>query len=100
MKKILLFSLFLTLLSCTKTDPPTALECEDLSMKAFRGLPKESKLFKDHCSEKKLHYSKDRCHKALQGLMLGHPQELLEKTYGKKIMGCFNQGDLEKFLKN
>ncbi|MCP4915213.1 MAG: hypothetical protein GY909_18985 [Oligoflexia bacterium] len=100
MSKLLQISLFLTLLSCTPAEPPTTAECEELSMKAFRGLPKESKRFKDHCSKKKLHYSKERCHKALQGLMLGHPQELLEKTYGEKIMGCFNQGDLEKFLKN
>ncbi len=78
----------------------TAELCEDLSMKFFRGLPKPSKEFKDNCGNFELTYNQDKCKKALQDLMLGTNQNALEKKHGSKIMGCFNKGDLDRFLKN
>ena len=72
--------------------------CNELSMKFFRGLPKPSKEFKDNCSSFKLTYTQERCKKALQDMMLGGDEERLKKKHGSKIMGCFNDGDIERFL--
>lgn len=69
-------------------------------MKFFRGLPKPSKEFKDYCGDFKISYTQDRCKNALKDLMLGGDKARLKKKYGDKIMGCFNRGDLNKFLKN
>tara|TARA_R110002072_G_scaffold534_7_gene4198 strand:- start:95503 stop:95802 length:300 start_codon:yes stop_codon:yes gene_type:complete len=97
-KKITPLLLILLITSCTKTEPPTKEQCNEISMKAFRGLPKESKIFKDHCKDYQLEYTKEKCHKALQALTMGSKAESLKKTYGEKIMGCFNKGDLKRFL--
>jgi len=103
MKNIVLASQLIVLLSyssCIEKKNYSAELCEELSMKFFRGLPKPSKEFKDNCGKYKLNYTQEKCKKALQDLMLGTNQVALEKKHGSKIMGCFNKGDLERFLKN
>lgn len=74
--------------------------CNDLSMKYFRGLPKPSKEFKDECGSFNIVYTQEKCKNALQDLMLGKSEANLKKKFGDKIMGCFNDGDLDRFLKN
>ena len=103
MKHLTLLS-FLTFLltyySCVEKKNYTAEICDDLSMKFFRGLPKPSKDYKDNCSDFNLSYTQEKCKKALQDLMLGTNSSKLKDKHGDKIMGCFNEGDLNRFLKN
>jgi hypothetical protein len=104
MKKTHLTPLYLTILlltfSCTEEKIYNQEVCNDLSMKYFRGLPKPSKDFKDNCSKFKIEYDQKKCQSALQAMMLGSREESLKKKFGDKIMGCFNRGDIQKFLKN
>jgi hypothetical protein len=76
-------------------------DCEDLSMKYYRGLPKPSAQYVKNCKhlEKTLKYSPEVCKKALGILMMTGKKSIITKRFGKKIMGCFNQADLERFLK-
>jgi hypothetical protein len=71
-------------------------------MKYYRGLPKPSKLYKSHCEKKvdTLVYTPEVCKKAMANLMLSGSEQRLKKMHGDRIMECFNQGDLERFLNN
>lgn len=90
--------ILLSFSSCKEDVTYTKELCDDLSMKFFRGLPKPSKQFKDNCGKFKLTYTQEKCKLALQDLMLGGDETRLKKKHGDKIMGCFNQGDLDRFL--
>ena len=93
-------TIILLTLSCTEEKIYNQEVCNDLSMKFFRGLPKPSKEFKDKCKNYKIDYDQKKCQLALQSMMLGSNEESLKKKFGDRIMGCFNQGDRERFLKN
>lgn len=71
-------------------------------MKYYRGLPKPSKLYKEYCYQKEnqLDYPPEKCKFALGQLMLHGSQKKLENRFGKRIMECFNQVDLDRFLKD
>ena len=77
-------------------------DCDGLAMKYYRGLPIPSKLYKDHCQSKEssLEYSPEKCKNALGQLMLHGSEARVKKQFGERIMECFNQADLERFLKN
>ena len=97
MKKLnLIIIILLGLCSCQKKED---LDCESLSMKKFRGFPKSSHLFEKHCSSEVLHYSEERCKGALNQLILGSNEEKLKKDFGERVMECFNQSDINNFLK-
>lgn len=104
MKNTNRFAAYLTILlltlSCTEEKIYNQEVCNDLSMKFFRGLPKPSKEFKDKCKNFKIEYDQAKCQLALQAMMLGSNENSLKKKFGDKVMGCFNQGDRERFLKN
>lgn len=96
----LILTFLLSFSSCQEDKVYTDEICNDLSMKFFRGLPKPSKEFKDHCGGFNITYTQEKCKSALLDLTLGGDQNRLKKKYGEKIMGCFNRGDLDRFLKN
>jgi hypothetical protein len=105
---IRLTSLFLFLItsflffSCqSDKDKELISDCDGLAMMYYRGLPKPAKLYKDHCSQKEsqLEYSPLKCKNALGQLMLHGSAPQLKKQFGKRIMECFNEADLERFLK-
>ncbi|MBT3585998.1 MAG: hypothetical protein HN509_13915 [Halobacteriovoraceae bacterium] len=98
MNKLFLILILLTCsLSCQKKNY-TKEDCEILSMKAYKSLPKEAHLFKKFCGGKKLHYTKRLCQTALQDLIVKVPEKELKKRHGSQIMHCFSQNDLKKFL--
>lgn len=76
-------------------------DCDGLAMKYYRGLPRPAKLYKEHCFSKEstLDYTPEKCKLALGQLMLHGSEPKLKKQFGNRIMECFNQGDLERFLK-
>ena len=100
-KHYLLFLVLAILPSCFEQDKKPR-DCEDLAMKYFRGLPKPSAQYVKYCKsqEVSLKYSPANCQKALGTLMLSGSEKKVKEIFGKRAMGCFNQGDLERFLKN
>jgi len=70
-------------------------------MKYYRGLPHPAELYKDHCAKNvgSLEYTPEKCKNALGQLMLHGSERKLKKRFGKRIMECFNQADLDRFLK-
>jgi hypothetical protein len=93
--KILLI-LGLALSSCSKKNY-TQDDCEELSMKKFKGYQRESHLFDKNCKSFTIHYSKMRCQKALKEMILGSSLEQLKKKHGSKVDQCFTDNDLQKF---
>jgi hypothetical protein len=100
-KMVKYLMLLLILQSCFKQDK-TTLDCEDLAMKFYRGLPKPSALYVKYCKEDeaKLKYAPANCQKALGILMLTGSSKKVKEGFGELAMGCFNQGDLDRFLKD
>ena len=88
--------LTLTLFSCSKTDF-TKDECESLSMKKFKGYQRESNQFDNYCKKYDLHYTQQKCKKALNQLILGARLDKLESVHGTNISECFTKNDLKKF---
>lgn len=70
-------------------------------MKYYRGLPHPAELYKKHCASKVkyLEYTPEKCKNAMGQLMLHGSEPKLKKQFGKRIMECFNVGDLDRFLK-
>lgn len=68
-------------------------------MKSFKGSPIAANKFKNNCQKIPNNYSNKICKQALQGLMMGSLREDLEDRFGKKIMNCFTQNDINNFLK-
>ncbi len=96
----LYLTILLLILSCTEEKVYNQEVCEDLSMNSYRGLPKPSKEFRDNCKKFKIEYHQKKCQSALESMMLGMNTDKLKKKFGDKIMGCFNQKDRERFLKD
>ncbi len=95
-KRILLALTPLLLISCSKTNF-TKNECEDLSIKKFKGYQTESYQFDNYCLQYKLHYTQARCKKALNQLILGANLSQLTAAHGARISECFTKNDLKKF---
>lgn len=95
--------LLLGLSSCLSDEEKSQIkDCEGLAMLYYRGLPRPSKLYKDHCKakEKTLKYRPEICQNALGELMVHGQEAPLKKKYGERIMECFNKVDLERFSKD
>jgi len=95
--KVLIFLLVTPLLFSCEEKVYNQNVCEELSMKTFKGFPRETKEFQENCKNIKVKYTKSLCQKALESMILGASKELLTKKYGAKVMGCFSQNDLKKF---
>lgn len=93
-----LFLIGLLICACQPDKEYNTESCNLLSMKSFKGLPKEALEFKENCKNIAITYTKERCQKALTDLMLSGNQKYIEKTYGPKIFNCFTENDLKKFL--
>jgi hypothetical protein len=96
LKRITFLLILLTNLSCKKTEYTLA-DCEELSMKKFKGYTRESHQFDKNCGKFKIHYTGFLCQLALKDLILGTPLIHLEKKHGEKISHCFTENDLKKF---
>ncbi len=68
-------------------------------MKAFKGLPKESKLFRDHCENYQIVHNRQYCQKALKTLILTGSKKIVTQKHGAEAFECFTQNDLKSFLK-
>lgn len=82
--------------SCVKK--PDQAECEELSMKVFKGVPSSINDFKEYCQDYKVKYTGNLCQKALASLIMGSDEKKLKEKFGNKIMNCFTQNDLDNFL--
>ena len=89
---ILGFTLFLG--NCTKTYNKD--QCEDLSMKAYKGWPQAAHKLRKYCKNVEIHYTSQRCQKALVELTMGASLGQLKKKFGSQIGNCFNQEDLNQ----
>lgn len=83
--------------SCTKTETISDFECEEIAMKDFKGLPSYGKVFKENCMERDLVYSRQKCQLAFNDLIYGKGLVEIKKTYGERIINCFNERELEKY---
>lgn len=88
--------LILLLISC-QVDDYSNLDCEKFARETYRGLPKSAHKFKKYCSKRELNWSTEKCKQALKDLILGKSKKYLETNYGKVVMECYSQKDLEKF---
>lgn len=71
--------------------------CDELAQMSYKGYPNQSREFKDNCKDIPLNYPPQKCHEALQGLMLGKKMAELKEVFGEKIDGCFTESDLKRF---
>ncbi len=96
-KFILLFIsfIFLVLFSCTSA--PDKDECEELSMKKYKGIPTASNRFDKFCQNISIKYTEKLCQKALIEFMMNGDVTSLKEKYGDKIIHCFTQDDLNRF---
>lgn len=86
----------LSLAACSKTNY-TKNECEDLSIKKFKGYQTESYKFDNYCMQYNLHYTQALCKKALNQFILGASLKKLAAAHGARISECFTKNDLKKF---
>lgn len=94
-KLFILFLLSTTLLSCQKEY--TKHDCEELSLKSYRGFPKAAHDFKTHCMKYKIKYTAAKCQDAFNKLMQGASIDSLIKSHGTKIPQCFSEAELKKY---
>lgn len=98
---LILISLFLFSACNSQKDEELIKDCDGLAMLYYRGLPHPSKLYEKHCKSKEasLEYNPEMCKRALGDLMLNGSERRLKKMFGERVMECFNEGDLERFLR-
>lgn len=90
----------LILVSClSDKDKELIGDCDGLAMKYYRGLPKEAKLYKDHCTDKTLKYTPELCKQAMGDLMIKGSPARLKTLFGDRILECFNKADFDRFSK-
>ena len=99
MKIFWLISIPLVLLGCQKKvyDAKT---CEELSIRAFKGWPRDAKEYNDNCKGIEITFTKEKCQKVLNHFILNGNLEILKKEFGEKASKCLTSGDLEKFQKS
>ncbi len=95
--KTLLFPLLFFLCACMRNY--TQEDCELFSMRAFKGLPKESKLFKDHCGHYTIKHDRAYCKSVLKSLILSGSRKVVTEKHGPQAFECLTQNDLKAFLK-
>lgn len=66
-------------------------------MKDFRGLPSYGQTYKENCLNREIKYSRKLCQEAFNDLLFGKKIEEIKKTYGDRIVSCFNERELLKY---
>lgn len=94
---ILIISIFISV-SCDKKIYSET-ECNDLSMKSFKGMPKAANEFQKHCQNIKIKYTHELCQEALNELIISGNYSAIIQKYGNPTAGCFTENDLNKFRK-
>ena len=74
-------------------------ECNQLSMKKFRGFTDAHKKFKDNCLNFEIKYTQELCQAALTYLMQTNHLSEVKKKFGDPVENCFNSEDLQRFNK-
>lgn len=92
MKAFLIFNLIL--LGCTPK-----IDCENLSMKKFKGFPRAAHKFDKKCRDVPVKYTSELCQKALVDLIVLKNIDKIKERYGAPVTGCFTKNDLKRFLK-
>lgn len=92
---IILLTLFQ---SCSKKEL-SASECEDISIKCYKGFPNSCNTLDNSCSKYQIKYTKSACQEAFNSLMLGASKENLEGKFGERITECFSDKEKDKYLK-
>ncbi len=92
--------IFILVSSSCQKQLKTIDECDELAMHAYRGWPKALSELQKECKEIPYTYTGDRCQKAFRQMVLGKNESEMQKLFGAKIMKCFNQVDIERFLAN
>ena len=87
----LLHSLFL---SCNQK---TEIDCNDLSMKKYKGIPNSYQAFEKNCQSVNIKYTEKLCQSALVVLLKTNNLSEVKKQFGDAVEGCFTADDLERF---
>jgi len=95
--RILLLISFLILPGCQKEYNEET--CTELSFRKFKGNPPASKDFDDNCKNVQIWYTQQLCQRALGKLIIHGEKNKLITEFGSKVMECFTEYDLTKFLK-
>ena len=94
MKVFLIYKLIplLLIFSCTQR-----IDCENLSMKKFKGFPRAAHKFDQECKGIDVKYTSELCQKALVDLIVFKNTKKVVARFGAPVMGCFTQSDLKRF---
>lgn len=95
---IIWFIGFILLVSCEKKIL-TPQECDQISMNAFKGMPKAAHDLKNQCQNVAIKYTREVCQEALNKLIMSGNYSGITEEYGAPIAGCFTENDLNKFRK-
>ena len=99
MKHFFLSLMVFLFYSCVSSKNYTQEDCELLSMRAFKGLPKESKLFQDHCGDYVIKHDRAYCESVLKSLVLSGSKKAVTDQHGPEALECLTENDLKAFIK-
>ncbi len=99
MKVFWLISISFILFGCQKKvyDAKT---CEDLSIRAFKGWPKDANEFKKNCQGVEITFTKEKCQEVLNDFIMNGNIDALKAKHGERASECLTNADLEKFNKS
>ena len=97
LKKVLFNFIFLGLITSCTGGGDEKLSCDELSMKCYRGFPRACNAVKTKCSSEKITYTKEKCQKAFNRLLLGGKIDEVKNLFGDPIVGCFSESELSKY---
>ena len=89
----------LLLASCQGGSPLSRQECEELSLKAYKGFPQALNTFNKRCQNVEITYTKEHCQKAFKDLVLDGRPSALKNKYGDRVLDCFSEKEKGKFLR-
>lgn len=79
----------------------SALEnCDELSMKKYKGIPNAYQNFEKGCQGAKIKYTEEVCQKALLELIKTKSLLQVKENFGDPIKNCFTENDLRNFTNN
>lgn len=97
-KILAILGLLLSINACQKEQYSSS-QCDELSQKSFKGMPKAANDFEDHCQGVSIKFTKEVCQKALNDLILSGDYPGVLKKYGQSAAGCFTENDIKNFRK-